>query len=109
MIARLWTARTTPALCNSYLEHFSKTVQPSLRKLKGFCGATVFTRPLEGSVEVIVTTYWESLEAIAAFAGPDRDAAVVAEEATRLLSDFDKRVRHYDVALANLPAPFCLG
>jgi heme-degrading monooxygenase HmoA len=104
MIARLWSAHTTPALADSYLHHFEQAVQPQLRRVEGFLGATVSTRPVPGSVEILVTTYWASFAAIDAFAGADREAAVVAAEAAALLTDFDKRVRHYEVAVAEFPA-----
>ena len=103
MIARLWTAHTTPALSDAYLQHFESAVQPELRKLAGFLGSTVAVRPSPGSVEILVTTYWQSFEAIEAFAGADREAAVVAPEAAALLTDYDKRVRHYEVAAAEFP------
>jgi heme-degrading monooxygenase HmoA len=103
MIARLWLAHTTPALADSYLQHFENSVRPELQHVDGFLGATVCTRPLPGAVEIIVTTYWKSFAAIDAFAGADREAAVVAPKAAELLTDFDKRVRHYEVAFAAFP------
>lgn len=103
MIARLWSARTTPALSDSYLHHFEQAVQTELRRIPGFLGATVGTSPTPGAVEILVTTYWASFSAIDAFAGSDREAAVVAAEAAALLTDFDKRVRHYEVALSQFP------
>jgi heme-degrading monooxygenase HmoA len=103
MIARLWSARTTPALSDSYLQHFEQAVQPQLRLVEGFLGATVSTRPVPGSVEILVTTYWASFRAIDAFAGADREAAVVTAEAAALLTDFDKLVRHYEVAAGEFP------
>lgn len=104
MIARLWSAHTTPALSDSYLTHFEQSVQPQLRKLEGFLGATVCTRPMPSAVEILVTTFWQSFGAIDAFAGSDRETAVVAAEAAALLTDFDKRVRHYELALADFPS-----
>ena len=104
MIARVWSARTTPALSDSYVQHFEQAVQPQLRSLDGFLGAAVCTRPVPGSVEILVTTYWKSFAAIDAFAGADRESAVVAAEAAALLTDFDKRVRHYEVAVADFPS-----
>ncbi len=98
MIARLWSARTTFAQSQTYLAHFSEVVLPALRKFFGYAGATVFVRDLQRDTEVLVTTFWESFQAIDAFAGPDREAAVVAPEAAALLIDFDRRVRHYQVA-----------
>jgi len=104
MIARLWSARTTPALSSSYLDHFRGNVQPELRKVPGFAGATVLTRSVPTGTEILVTTFWQSFEAIDAFAGQDREAAVVAPEAAALLTDFDRRVRHYEIAVADIPA-----
>jgi hypothetical protein len=54
---------------------------------------------VHGEVEITVTTVWTGFEAIEAFAHPDREAAVVAPEAAALLSDYDRRVRHYEIAL----------
>jgi heme-degrading monooxygenase HmoA len=103
MIARLWSAHTTPALSDSYLQHFEQAVQPQLHRVQGFLGATVSTRTTPGSVEILVTTYWVSFAAVDAFAGADREAAVVAAGAAALLTDFDKRVRHYEVEVAEFP------
>jgi heme-degrading monooxygenase HmoA len=103
MIARIWSAQTTPALSDAYLHHFDQTVQPQLQHLAGFLGVTVCIRPVPSAVEIVVTTYWKSLAAIDTFAGADREAAVVTAEAAELLTDFDKRVRHYEVAFADFP------
>ena len=103
MIARFWSAQTTPALSDAYLHHFEQAVQPQLQRLDGFLGATVCTRPVSGAVEIVVTTYWKSFAAVDAFAGGDREAAAVTAEAAALLIDYDRRVRHYEVALAGFP------
>lgn len=104
MIARIWSARTTAALCGKYLDHFAKAVRPMLATIKGYTGAMVTTRESGSQIEVVVTTFWQSLESIDSFAGIDREAAVVAPEAAALLTDFDKRVKHYELAFADLPS-----
>jgi heme-degrading monooxygenase HmoA len=98
MIARLWSAHTTSALTHAYLNHFSASVQPALRKFPGYVGSAVMTREVQGSVEILVATLWQSREAIDAFAGPDRENAVVDPEAGALLTEYDRRVRHYEIA-----------
>ena len=103
MIARLWSARTTAALSHLYLDHFRQSVQPNLSKVAGYAGATVLTRLMPQGIEILVTTLWQSYDAIDAFAGPDRESAVVAAEAAALLTDFDRRVRHFEVAAAQFP------
>jgi heme-degrading monooxygenase HmoA len=101
VLARLWSARATPAQSGSYLAHFSKAVLPELRKFSGYAGATVVARDIHGHVEILVTTLWKNREAIDAFAGPDCEAAVVAPEAAALLTDYDRRVRHFTVAVSD--------
>ncbi|HTQ59743.1 MAG TPA: antibiotic biosynthesis monooxygenase [Candidatus Solibacter sp.] len=98
MIARLWSARTSSALSTRYLEHFWQSVVPTLRNHSGYLSASVLVRPYRDSVEILVVTVWQSFEAIDAFAGSDRETAVVASEAASLLADYDRRVRHYEVA-----------
>jgi len=99
MIARVWSAQTTTAHVPAYAEHLSNHVLPAVRKLAGFAGATLLRRPIADAVEILVITYWQSLEAIRAFAGADLERAVVADEAAALLTRFDPCVRHYEVVV----------
>jgi len=98
MIARLWSARTTTADSTRYLEHFWQTIVPRLRTFDGYVAASVLVRPHRDTVEILVITVWQSFQAIDAFAGADREAAVVASEGAALLTHYDRRVRHYEVA-----------
>lgn len=98
MIARLWSARTSTALSAKYMEHFRQSVAPSLRKLDGYVSASLLVRSQAELAEILVITVWRSYEAIDAFAGAERDTAVVDAEAAALLSDYDRRVRHYEMA-----------
>ena len=100
-ITRQWSALTTEALLPRYLDHFSRKVLPDLRGVNGYLGATLSLRHAGGAVEVLVETTWRSLDSIRNFAGPDVEAAVVADEAAAMLTDFDRRVRHYEIAVAD--------
>jgi uncharacterized protein YciI/heme-degrading monooxygenase HmoA len=102
-ILRRWSARTSEAQLPKYLEHFSTSVLPELHRVPGYLGATVSLRHLEREIEISVETAWRSLESIRNFAGPDLEAAVVAGEAAALLTDFDRRVRHYEIAVSDHP------
>jgi heme-degrading monooxygenase HmoA len=103
VIARLWSARTTPQNWPAYEEHFAKKVLPELRAVDGYVSSNLLKREAGREVEITVITLWRSLEAIDTFAQLDREAAVVAPNAAALLLDFDRRVRHYDLALADPP------
>ena len=100
-ILRHWTARTTNAQLPKYLEHLSKSVLPELRRFAGFLGASVSTRHMGNEAQILVETSWRSLDAIRAFAGSDLEAAVVAPEAAALLTDYDRRVVHFRIALSD--------
>ena len=100
-VMRRWTARAAKAQLPKYLEHFSKDVLPELRRVHGYLGAAVFLRRLEGEIEIVVETNWDSLESIRNFAGPDVEAAVVAPVAAALLTGFDRRALHSEIALTD--------
>ena len=103
MIARLWSAQTTPPQAPVYAEHLRRQVLPELRAVDGYAGAMLLKRETSGEVELTVITLWQSLESIRGFARDDLEAAVVAAEAATVLTRFDDRVRHCDVVVQDDP------
>ena len=99
MVVRFWSARTTQERFPAYLKHFNEHVLPRLRAVDGFLEARVISQSDGAVVQFIAETLWATMEAIDSFAGPDREAAVVADEALHLLTSYDHRVRHYQVDL----------
>lgn len=99
MVVRFWSARTTQVRFPDYLQHFRENVLPHLRGVDGFLEARVLSQSDGVVVQFIVETLWSSMEAVERFAGPDKEAAVVADEALHLLTSYDRRVRHYQVDL----------
>jgi heme-degrading monooxygenase HmoA len=101
MIARTWTARATRAGAEAYAAFFEGTIVPQLERLEGQRGALLLTRDSiePGATEVTVLTFWDSFDAIAAFAGSSLERAVVEPEARALLTSFDEAVRHHDVTV----------
>jgi heme-degrading monooxygenase HmoA len=99
MVVRFWSARTTELRYPEYLRHFNLHVLPLLRSKEGFLEARVLAQSDGVVVQFIVETLWTSLKAIEKFAGPDRESAVVAEEAVHLLTSYDHRVQHYEVTV----------
>src|SRR5215470_12476659 len=101
LIARFWSARTTVELSGEYCNYFGAKVLPELRAVPGFVSAQLLTRSLDsGNVEILVITSWNSLESIKGFAGTDMEAAVVHPAAAALLTDYDRHVHHFNVALS---------
>ena len=103
MIARLWSARATPENWPAYERHFADNVIPELRAKKGYVASNLLKREADGGIEITVISFWHSLEAIDAFASPDREAAVVASQAAAFLTSYDRKVLHYELAFADTP------
>ena len=101
MVARCWSARGPRQRAPEYAAHLETHVLPALREIAGYVGATLLQRDVHGEVEVVVMTWWQSIDAIRAFAGEDVETAVVADAAAALFNDHDRRVRHYHVVMTD--------
>lgn len=101
MILRLWHGWTTPENAAAYADFLRETMFPSMRRIEGFAGAELLRRNDGDEVAFATITRFESLDAVRAFAGDDYEVAVIEPEARALLSRFDARSVHYDLALAD--------
>ena len=101
MIARTWRGATRAADSATYAAYIEATGLRAFGDTPGNLGAFVLQRPLEGSedgiTEVVVISLWDSMEAVARFAGPDVAHAVFYPEDDRYLVRRDVTVDHYDV------------
>jgi heme-degrading monooxygenase HmoA len=97
VIARQWRALAQPHKAESYVTHLRTETFPALRALPGFVDAAILRRRFGAGVEFLVITRWDSLEAIARFAGADPEAAVVPAAAADMMIEYDRQVRHYEV------------
>ena len=101
MIARMWSGVARVDSIDAYLAHLRETTFPALQDLPGHRGAYVLQRTDDGRTIVTVITLWDSLDAIARFAGADVEAAVVPPEAQLLLASWDARAVHWEVVFDN--------
>lgn len=97
MICRLWRGLTRPEQADHYVEHLRRSTLPQLRELPGFVDASVLRREVDRGSEFVVVTRWVALKSIEQFAGADFTVAVVAPEVQRMMIDYDRTVRHYEV------------
>src|SRR5260370_30817077 len=97
--ARTWSATAASEGAGDYSRYFAGTLLPRLRELPGFAGAYLLRRNLgeDGTAELTAHTFWESPEAIRAFAGDDITATIVEPEAQAMLLDFDRTAAHPSV------------
>jgi heme-degrading monooxygenase HmoA len=102
MIARMWRGFAFPEKAEEYVKHLKMSVLPELRQIDGFQGVYLMRQDSAESVEVIVLTLWESMDAIHKFAGKNAEVAVVAAAAQPLFREYDSTVKHFEVALSVL-------
>jgi heme-degrading monooxygenase HmoA len=106
-IVRTWSATATAEGAAEYSRYFAGTLLPELRKLPGFAGAYLLSRDNgasgdkgeDGTVELTAHTFWQSREAIRAFAGDDITVSIVEPEAQAMLLDFDRTATHRGVVV----------
>jgi len=97
MTMRMWRGRASAERAGQYVNHATGTVFPKLRKVEGHRGAYLLRRAINGAVEFVVLTLWESMDAVRRFAGADAGRAVVEPEAQAILSGFDESVTHFEI------------
>jgi hypothetical protein len=101
LTVRTWSATASSTGARDYARYFAGTLLPRLREVPGFAGACLLRRDLGqgGTAELTAQTFWESPEAIRAFAGDDITVAIVEPEARAMLLDFDRAAAHRTVVV----------
>lgn len=99
MICRIWHGWTTPEQADAYERLLRSEVFVGIaeRKIPGYRGIDLLSRRDGDLVEFATLMWFDSLEAVRAFAGDDYEAAVVPPAARALLERFDARSAHYEV------------
>jgi heme-degrading monooxygenase HmoA len=99
VITRIWRGWARSDQADRYERHYRSEVMATLGQVPGFRGARLLRRRLGEETEFVSLTFFDDLDAVRGFAGPDYETAVVAEEAREVLVRFDERVSHYETAL----------
>jgi len=97
MIARHWRGVARREYADAYIEHLQSQTLPQLVQLPGFHDASILRRDVPEGVEFLVVTVWKSLDAIRSFAGSDVESAVVTAKVQKMMIEYDRRARHYEV------------
>jgi heme-degrading monooxygenase HmoA len=105
MIARIWHGWTTLANADVYEALLKNEIFVGIeaRGIAGYHGIHLFRRELGDEVEFVTLMWFESVEAVRAFAGEDYEVAVVPPKAREVLARYDARSQHYD-CVAERPA-----
>lgn len=97
MIARMWHGRVPRAKAEAYERYLHATGLPDYRATPGNRGVYLLRRD-EGDVTHFTTlTFWESVDAIKAFAGADYERARYYPEDDEYLLEREPRVVHHEI------------
>ena len=99
MISRIWHGWTTPENADRYEQLLKTEVFPGIfaKNVSGFERIELFRRNSGDEVEFITVMWFDSLEAVKAFAGDDYETAYVPAAARQVLKRFDAQSQHYEV------------
>jgi heme-degrading monooxygenase HmoA len=97
MLMRVWKGWTRRADAAEYEDYMRRTGLVGYRETAGNRGVHLVRRDVGDNTEFVFVTFWESWDAIRAFAGDEPEKAVYYDEDDRFLVDRDWTVAHYDV------------
>jgi len=97
VIARTWRGWTRREDADEYATYIEETGMRAYRETPGNRGAWMLRRDEGDRTEFVTLSYWDSLDAVRAFAGDDVERAVFYLEDDRFLVDRETRVLHYEI------------
>ena len=102
MIARHWRGWTEVQDADAYESLLKDKVLPSLKGIEGYRGGYILRSDGEFEVEFVVMNFFDSLEAVKRFAGPDYSVPVFEPEARVLLRRIEPVATHYAVRVSTV-------
>jgi len=97
MVARVWHGAVPREKADAYLEVLRCTPLSDLRATAGNRGVTVLRQDGSAVTHFVLISFWDSREAIGAFAGKDLDKARYYPEDPDFLLEMEPGVIHYEV------------
>jgi hypothetical protein len=101
MISRIWHGWTATGNADAYESLLRSEILPGIRErqIAGCRSIHLLRRDLGDETEFVTIMWFDSLDAVRAFAGEEYEVAVVPTEAQALLSRFDARSQHHEVRI----------
>jgi hypothetical protein len=98
MVTRIWHGWTTPENAPVYEQLLLTEIFPGIagRSVASYRGISLCRRTAGDEVEFVTTTWFDSLDAVRAFAGENYEVAVVPAKARAVLKRFDAKSAHYE-------------
>jgi heme-degrading monooxygenase HmoA len=97
MISRYWSGRTRTEDIDAYVEYVRNTGIATQRATEGNLGSMIWINRGPVEAEMVVVSFWESLDAVRRFAGPEPEVAVFYPDDEQYLVEADQSVTHYEI------------
>jgi heme-degrading monooxygenase HmoA len=97
MVVRIWHGRVPSRKAPAYREFLNRRAISDYRSVPGNLSVHILERPDGDATHFMTMTFWESMDAVRAFAGADAEVAKYYPEDRDFLLEFEPRVVHYDV------------
>jgi heme-degrading monooxygenase HmoA len=98
VIARIWRGETRAEDADAYQRYLEETGERDCRALPGNRGVLVLRGERDERAEFVFVSFWESMDAVRAFAGDDLERARYYPQDYRYLLTLEPFVRHFEVA-----------
>ena len=103
MIARIWKGAVARSDGDEYEAYIEETGFAAYGRTPGNRGAWMLRREVGELTEFLTLSFWDSIEAVKAFAGEDYEVAVYYPEDERFLVEREDKVAHYEIARSVAP------
>lgn len=99
MIVRMWHGRTPADKADRYVDYLEQTGLKEYRETPGNQGVQILRRVNGGVATFLLVTWWDSYDAIRAFAGDDIERPVYYPEDKEFLLELEDHVDHYELVV----------
>ena len=97
LIARVWRGETLATQADAYLAFLHRSGLRDYRQTPGNCGVLVERQIIGDRARFVLTSFWESFDAIRAFAGDEYERARYYPEDDEFLLTREQFVSHGEV------------
>ena len=94
-LVRIWHGRVASDRAEEYLQLMQDVAIPDYRQTPGNVAAYTLSRTEDATTHVLMITCWESLAAVAAFAGEPVEHAKYYDFDSDFLLELEPTVQHY--------------
>ncbi len=96
MIGRIWIGKVLMINRDEFIEYIKQTGLPGLKETAGNLGVQIFIKDFETLSQIMIISFWDSVESIRKFTGPDYTVARLYPDDQKYLTSMDPVV-HYEV------------